>query len=416
MPTLLSAVLIVRDEAEVLAECLDALRDLVDEIVVHDTGSTDRSVEIARAAGARVVEGSWHDDFAAARNVAAEHATGEWLLVVDADELVRADARALRGHLHRYGGDAWSVVVRNRADHGLGEGYEHGAVRVVRRTAVRWAGRVHEQPVHRHGPRAGRPVPFRPLAPDVLALEHRGYADPETVRRKGERNAAIAEAELNVLAARGASRQEIAAVLVDLGRSLVTAGRRQHAVDTFETVREVVPGSPAWREATDFLARLLLGAGHDDVVVLLSDQLREAGADRRWCDWLRAQALAQLGRPEEALQLVRELDELVDTGGRRHDVGQVLEVRALLATLLGHRDEALDAIVRATAHHGRIRERGPMLLQLWAAARPGEAPEALAELVVAVDRAHLEALAAELNGCPAPGPRVAAALPVLQPA
>jgi glycosyltransferase involved in cell wall biosynthesis len=93
---LLSAVLIVRDEAAGIADCLASLRPTVDEIVVYDTGSVDGTRELARAAGARVIEGFWDDDFGRARSAAAESAAGAWLLVVDADERLVADPAAVR--------------------------------------------------------------------------------------------------------------------------------------------------------------------------------------------------------------------------------------------------------------------------------------------------------------------------------
>ena len=72
----ISATLIVRDEAEQLPGCLDSIRDIVDEIVVVDTGSRDASAAIARDAGATVVARPWTDHFAEARNAALEHAAG----------------------------------------------------------------------------------------------------------------------------------------------------------------------------------------------------------------------------------------------------------------------------------------------------------------------------------------------------
>jgi hypothetical protein len=90
---LISASLIVRDEEKYLGGCLQSITGLVDEIVVVDTGSGDHSREIAIAHGARLVEYQWRDDFAAARNHAIEHATGDWILYIDADERVRAGDR-----------------------------------------------------------------------------------------------------------------------------------------------------------------------------------------------------------------------------------------------------------------------------------------------------------------------------------
>ncbi len=96
---LLSAAIIVRDEAAFLDGCLASLEGLVDEIVVVDTGSVDDTVEIARRRGAVIGHHRWQRDFAAARNHSLELATGDWILYVDADERVRpgdhAAARAV---------------------------------------------------------------------------------------------------------------------------------------------------------------------------------------------------------------------------------------------------------------------------------------------------------------------------------
>lgn len=82
----LSACVIARDEESRLPDCLASLR-FCDEVVVVDSGSRDRTVELARAAGAQVVENPW-PGFAAQRNVALDHAGGEWVLEIDADERV----------------------------------------------------------------------------------------------------------------------------------------------------------------------------------------------------------------------------------------------------------------------------------------------------------------------------------------
>lgn len=82
----LSACLIVRDEERFLDRCLASLHGIVDEICVLDTGSSDRSREIARTHGTLLGSFAWCDDFAAARNACLDMATGDWILQVDADE------------------------------------------------------------------------------------------------------------------------------------------------------------------------------------------------------------------------------------------------------------------------------------------------------------------------------------------
>lgn len=83
----LSLCAIALNEEESLVKCLNSVKDVVDEIVVLDTGSSDRTVEVARSLGAIVYSYPWGNDFAAARNEALKYVTGDWVLVLDADEI-----------------------------------------------------------------------------------------------------------------------------------------------------------------------------------------------------------------------------------------------------------------------------------------------------------------------------------------
>jgi glycosyltransferase involved in cell wall biosynthesis len=86
--------MIVKDEEANLARCLDSARDVVDEIIIVDTGSHDNTASIAQSYGAKVFYHEWDDNFSAARNVSLEHATGEWIFILDADEVLAQESKA----------------------------------------------------------------------------------------------------------------------------------------------------------------------------------------------------------------------------------------------------------------------------------------------------------------------------------
>ena len=140
----LSLCMIVRDEEELLPSFLEHACGLWDEIVAVDTGSRDRTPEILAAAGARVVPKPWEGHFAAARNASLEAARGEWILVLDADEMVSppfvASARSL---LADGGAGAATLTLRNHLPHG-----HHRDARLLRlfrrHPSIRFRHAIHE--------------------------------------------------------------------------------------------------------------------------------------------------------------------------------------------------------------------------------------------------------------------------------
>lgn len=85
---MLSFCMIARDEEARIARCLESVCDVVDEIVVLDTGSCDRTIAIAQSYGAKVHSFAWCNDFSTARNESLKYVTGDWILVLDADEVL----------------------------------------------------------------------------------------------------------------------------------------------------------------------------------------------------------------------------------------------------------------------------------------------------------------------------------------
>src|SRR3989338_5500840 len=84
----ISLCMIVKNEEKYLEQCLNSVKDIADETIIVDTGSTDKTKEIAKKFKARVFDFKWSDDFSEARNESLKHATKEWILVLDADEII----------------------------------------------------------------------------------------------------------------------------------------------------------------------------------------------------------------------------------------------------------------------------------------------------------------------------------------
>jgi glycosyltransferase involved in cell wall biosynthesis len=89
----LSLCLITKNEEKNIARCLESVQGVVDEIIVLDTGSTDKTVEIAKNYDAKIFYSEWKNDFATARNEAIEKATGDWILILDADEELKEESK-----------------------------------------------------------------------------------------------------------------------------------------------------------------------------------------------------------------------------------------------------------------------------------------------------------------------------------
>jgi|GEM_PF-399235 len=180
--------MIVKNEEENLPRALTSIRDIADELIVVDTGSKDRTVEIARGFGAKVFHFDWCDDFSAARNESLRHATKDYILWLDGDDEFKSNYPGeLRKILKMHRGKAFHFLVQllfeNRKD-------EYYQVRMFpRRKDILFEGRVHEQPNYSLR-RSGIPT----LATQ-LCIVHHGYNNLDNIVQKLERNLKILEAE-----------------------------------------------------------------------------------------------------------------------------------------------------------------------------------------------------------------------------
>lgn len=258
----LALCMIVKDEADVLADCLASVAGVVDEIIIADTGSTDDSRDIARMFGARVIEIPWLDDFGAARNAALEHVTADWVLVLDADEVLtpnQADSLRWLISLPTPNPLAYQLRIRNAGPDGsIDGGIDHLMPRLFPcGHGLRWRGVVHEQLVTESGE-------YVPLidAPQVV-IEHWGYTS-ERMEAKDKHNRTKGLLEKAIEADPASPFNWF-----NLGVSCRTAGDTDQAIDAFNRCIAL---------ADDQSDRFFIGAAEAYRVGLLVNQSQPATA------------------------------------------------------------------------------------------------------------------------------------------
>lgn len=182
----LSVCMIVRNEAECLGEALRSVDPFADEIIVVDTGSEDQTQEIARRfEKVKLFETPWQDHFAQARNVSLKRASGDWVLVLDADETL-VDSRALE-ILITHPPRGWMLYALS-VQHDLEQAgrTQTWTPRLFRRDGIRYTGALHELPVKKEAPH------FLQTVFPKIAVRHVGGLQRHRERQsKDRRDAAL---------------------------------------------------------------------------------------------------------------------------------------------------------------------------------------------------------------------------------
>ncbi|HEX9653140.1 MAG TPA: glycosyltransferase [bacterium] len=223
-----SLCMIVKNEEAYLEWCLKSVEDVVDEIVIVDTGSSDRTLEIARRFNAKIHHWRWADDFAAARNASLRHATGEWILHLDADERLLPESKAeLLRCLKDPGVTCYSVLIDSPAEQ-LKKGHISRAHRLFRNlSGIRYSGRIHEQ-----------------ISPSVAKLKrkaevsnikflHLGYAkNAEEMQQKSDRNFKLLKQQIT-------DEPNHAYWRYLMAQNLILSGNNQDALVELETALKI---------------------------------------------------------------------------------------------------------------------------------------------------------------------------------
>lgn len=299
----ISLCMIVRDNEDTIEDCLDSVFPWVDEIIIVDTGSRDRTIEICEQFGARVYHFPWCDDFSAARNESLKHAWGEWIFWMDSDDVLpEPQGERLRQlALGRHADNCLGYVVQVQCPSGVnGEMTVVDHVKLIRnRQDLRFEHRIHEQilPAIR---RAGGEVAFT----DIYVV-HRGAIQSSEVRqRKIDRDFRILALDLQ-------ERPNHPFVLFNLGMTHENVGQFAEAEDYLRQCIEVSAAADSHvGKAWVLLASSVHAQGRlDEAVDICSRGIEQSPANAELI-FRRAMVFHDLNHLEQAAQDYQAIERL----------------------------------------------------------------------------------------------------------
>lgn len=234
--TSISLCMIVKNEEKFLENCLKSVNDIVQEIIICDTGSTDNTISIAKKFNATIIETKWKNDFSNARNLSIEKATGHWILFLDADEELSSGSKQEILKWAAYpDADAYFVKVINYLHHKGGDATVNPTIRMfLNKKEHRFSGTIHEQiadSIQAHNQHAK-------FVMTDIKIDHYGYhPSVREQKNKTERNIKLLEAELK-------KDPNHAFHLYNIGIEYLQSGKVLEALESFRnSIKNVHPGT-----------------------------------------------------------------------------------------------------------------------------------------------------------------------------
>jgi glycosyltransferase involved in cell wall biosynthesis len=305
----ISLAMIVKNEEKMLPGCLESVKGLVDEIIIVDTGSNDKTAEIAEKAGAKVHHYEWTKDFSAARNESIKHATGEWILYLDADERISPmSAGNIRDLLDRAGDDVGGFICTIESAHiqldGDSELHRGGYPRIFRNYGypkIHFKGRVHEQItpcIHA--------MKKNIIFSDVI-IEHLGYNQSrEVMEAKIKRNYEMLLEHVKDEPLSGYAWYQ-------LGQTLANMRLFEEAEKTIRfSISTGNLSDSVFASAAASLSQLVGNQKKFEEALYWADRSLEKAPDQVYALNLKAYALMYLERPKESLPLFQEIMRRLD--------------------------------------------------------------------------------------------------------
>jgi tetratricopeptide (TPR) repeat protein len=299
LPEGISLCMIVKNEERFLEACLESVKDIVDEINIVDTGSTDRTLEIAEKYGANIIHREWRNDFAWARNEALAMATKRWTLVLDADEELERESLGLMRSLRSTPAGLACVYINivNLISDATGAGtMSHRLIRVFPTNPVlRYTGLIHESLSRTD---AGEMSAV--LTP--ITILHKGYTNEILVSRdKDTRNKPLISRAYE-------DNGDDSFSLFNFGNSAITSGNIELGIEVLERMLSAATAVKLYFP----LAYLMLGQtyceslGQNEKALAILDQGVEKFPKDAGLIFTRGQVLVKMGRITEARELFEE--------------------------------------------------------------------------------------------------------------
>lgn len=261
VPTI-SLCMIVKNEEEHLPNALNSVKDVVDEIIIVDTGSTDRTVEIAKSFGAKVYYYEWNNDFASARNEALKYATCDWILSMDADDEMNAEqVKRLKDILANLEDDILGVQLPIYSKTPDGNTMTNYLIRLFRNNPeIRFSRKIHEVVDFSINKLGGRII----RATDIPVI-HKGYEEPGAINKKIERNFKLIKEEVE-------KSPDDASMWMYLAKSYCSLGNIEEGISAYKKAIDVAGQNTLFRFAKLVslidLATLYMNRGELDLAEL----------------------------------------------------------------------------------------------------------------------------------------------------
>ncbi len=226
--------MIVKDAEKYIEQCIAAVYPVISEIIIVDTGCTDNTIELIRRFNPKIYHHTWNNNFADARNMSIEHATCDYILVLDADEIIYPeDLPKIADLINKTDADGVSIVFHNLTNEANEDAYNtHLGLRIFRNGSFRYEGAIHEQPIFQ---RDGKPA----LRTSNIRVKHYGYLASNAGEKKHARNLAILQEVL-------AKDPDNSFHLFNLGNEYMSIGRCDEALQYYEKSKQNIDLSLAY--------------------------------------------------------------------------------------------------------------------------------------------------------------------------